>query len=73
MNTVKILKPFRISPDGLRVELWKAGDVKTVGDDTLRILIDEGACEISEAKNDGPAPENKMRTGAPQRKRKGRK
>lgn len=73
MTRVKILKPFRISPDGLRVEAWKAGDVKAVDDRTLRILIGEGACEIAEAKADGSAPENKMLTGAPQRKRKGRK
>lgn len=59
MTTVKILRNFPISPDGIRVETWQANSQREVDDATLAILIAEGACEIVETKAHVAAPENK--------------
>lgn len=63
-----MLRLFRISPDGVRVETWSAGSEHVVNDNTLAILIGEGACEIVENKAMDAAPENKA-----QPKRRGRR
>jgi hypothetical protein len=63
MTRVKILKNFPISPDGIRVETWKAGTERDVDDVTLVLLISEGACEIVENKAMQAAPENKAKRG----------
>lgn len=71
MTRVKILRRFPYSPDGLRVETWAEGSERDVPDSVLRLLIDEGACEILENKALAGAPENKA---APKRRaRKARK
>ena len=59
MTTVKILRNFRISPDGIRVEVWQANSQRQVDDATLDLLIAEGACEIVEIKAHDASPENK--------------
>lgn len=58
MTKVKILRNFPISPDGLRVETWREGEIRDVDDATLDLLIAEGACEIAN-KAMSAAPENK--------------
>lgn len=59
MTTVKILRNFPISPDGIRVETWQANSQRQVDDATLDLLISQGACEIVETKAHVAAPENK--------------
>lgn len=59
MTTVKILRNFPISLDGIRVETWQANSQRAVDDATLDLLIAEGACEIVETKAHVAAPENK--------------
>jgi len=57
-----MLESFPISPDGLRVEVWAKGEVKSVDDGVLKILIGEGVCEI--------VPENKALTTPEKKSRK---
>lgn len=66
MTPIRILRDFRISPDGIRVETWRAGSTRDVDDATLDLLIGEGACEI-ETKAHAAAPENKARRGRPRK------
>ena len=61
MTKVKLLRTFRIAPNGIRVETWSEGSEREVDDSTLAILFAEGACEIIETKAHGAAPENKSR------------
>lgn len=67
MTPVKILRNFRISPDGIRVETWPAGSERSVDDATLDLLIGQGACEIVEVKAHAAAPKNKARRGRPRK------
>lgn len=67
MTPVKILRNFRISLDGIRVETWPEGSERSVDDATLDLLIAEGACEIIETKAHVAAPENKARRGKPRK------
>lgn len=67
MTPIRILRNFPISPDGLRVETWQAGDERLVDDAVLDLLIGEGACEIVENKTLAAAPENKARRGRPRK------
>lgn len=60
MTKVKILRSFRIAPDGITVQTWAAGSERNVDDATLDLLIGEGACEIV-TKAMLAAPENKAR------------
>lgn len=46
MTEVELLSDFPIAPDGIKVEVWPRGCVRHVDDDTLAILISEGACAI---------------------------
>lgn len=48
MTEIEMMRDFPISPDGLRVEIWRRGSQRYVSDDVLRILINEGACAIVE-------------------------
>jgi hypothetical protein len=66
---VKMLKSVPVSPDGLRVENWEKGKEYQADDDLLQALIGMGAVELSEAKSEGAAPENKALGAAPKRKR----
>jgi hypothetical protein len=59
MTMVKILRNFPISPDGIRVEVWQENTQREVNDETLALLIAQGACEIVETKAHIEAPENK--------------
>lgn len=59
MTEIELMRDFPISPDGLRVEVWRCGSRRTVDDATLAILIGEGACRIVENKAHFVAPENK--------------
>lgn len=59
MTLVRILKDTRIAPDGINVQLWRAGSDRSVPNDILAVLIELGACEIVEAKAHIAAPENK--------------
>lgn len=61
MTEVEILRNFPISPDGIRVETWAKGSIRRVDDDTLRVLISEGACAIVDRKAYDAAPENKAK------------
>ena len=70
MTEIELLRTFSIAPDGIRVEVWPRGSVRMVDDNTLAILIGEGACRIVENKAHFAAPENKA---APKRGRKVRK
>jgi len=69
MIKVKILRNFRISPDGITVQTWQAGSERDVDDATLAILISEGACEIV-TKAMPAAPENKAMQATPESKSK---
>lgn len=69
MIDVKITRTFHIAPDGLHVQVWPAGAVRSVDDATLQLLIGEGACEIVETKAHNAAPENKARRGRPRKVR----
>lgn len=60
MTKVKILRNFRISMDGITVQMWQAGTERDVDDATLALLIGQGACEIV-TKAMPAAPENKAR------------
>ncbi len=64
MTEVELLKTFRISPDGLRVETWPKGARKVVNDRVLAIMIECGVAQLVEH-----APENKALGPAPKRKR----
>jgi hypothetical protein len=59
MTEIEMMRDFRISLDGIRIETWARGSQRVVSDDILRILISEGACAIVERKAYKVAPENK--------------
>ena len=59
MTLVRILRDTPIAPDGISVQVWRAGSERSVSDDMLAILIDLGACEIVEVKAHAAAPEIK--------------
>ena len=61
LTHIRMLKSFWISPDGLRVEHWRIGTEREIDDETLRLLINEGVCEIVDNKAVKAAPENKSR------------
>lgn len=48
MTEIEMMRDFKISPNGIRVELWRRGSTRHVDDATLRLLISEGACAIVE-------------------------
>ena len=48
MTEIEMMRDFPISPNGIRVEIWRKGTTRHVSDRVLRILISEGACAIVE-------------------------
>lgn len=63
MTEVKMLRSVPVSPDGLRIETWIAGQVYRASDDLLAQLINLGAVEIVETMAAPAAPEVKRARG----------
>lgn len=72
MTKVRLLKEYKVSPNGINIVKYNTGDIENVSDEILKNMIADGACEIIEEKAiEKDYIENKAIESSP--RRRGRK